>query len=325
MTVPVGVRFAGPDPKQVAWRQEEQRLKGLKVAKAQRPPRPAADPASPGTAQLLLELIGAFRQAHPQVRIKAVLADALYGTQALMDQASGACGGVQTISQWRGTQKVRVRGRERPLTAFFAASPGVPQRIRRRGGEALTVTVSRARLSVCAHGKKRFVIALQYPGETEARDLVATDLSWRTLDLVQADPLRWLVEVFLEDWTLNEGWGQLAKQPDEDGSSRSLILSLLLDHALLLHPEQRTRLEHQAPACTVGSLRQHCQSEAVVDVGRGLLTAEDPAAELAPFAERVKALFPLAPSSKQMSGRDLGRQEPTPSLRDRAAQVCAQA
>jgi hypothetical protein len=45
--------------------------------------------------------------------------------------------------------------------------------------------VSRARVSVCAHGKKRFVIALRYPGETEARDLVATELSWRTLDIVQ--------------------------------------------------------------------------------------------------------------------------------------------
>jgi hypothetical protein len=33
----------------------------------------------------------------------------------------------------------------------------------------------------------------------------------------------------------------------------------------------------------------------------------------------VKILFPLAPSSKHMSGRDLGRLEPTPSLRYRAA------
>ena len=325
VTVPVGVRFACPDPKQVAWRQQEQRLKRLKVAKTQRPPRPAADPAYPGKAQLLLELIHSFRQAHPQVRIKAVLADALYGTQTFLDQASRVCGGVQTISQLHGNQKVRFRGRERALTAFFAAYPGVAQRIRRRGGEELTVTVSSARLHVCAHGKKRFVIALQYPGETEARYLVATELSWRTLDIVQTYTLRWLIEVFLEDWKLNEGWGQQAKQPDEDGSSRSLILSLLLDHALLLHPEQRTRLEHQAPACTVGSLRQACRGDAVVDVVRGLLRAEDPAAELAKFAERVKALFPLAPSSKHMSGRDLGRQEPTPSLRYRAEQVCAHA
>ncbi|KOR27729.1 hypothetical protein TI04_12690, partial [Achromatium sp. WMS2] len=58
-----------------------------------------------------------------------------------------------------------------------------------------------------------------------------------------------------EDWKLYEGWGQMAKQWDEDGSTRSLILSLLLDHALLLHPEQLARLENNLPMCTVGSLR----------------------------------------------------------------------
>ncbi|WP_281054891.1 transposase [Thiocystis violascens] len=323
VTVPVGFRFSCPDPKQVAWRREEQRWKRLNVAKAQRPPCPPADSAYPGKAQLVLELIQTFRQAHPQVRIKAMLADALYGTQAFMDQASALCSGIQTVSQLRGNQKVRFRGQERPLTAFFSAYPGVTQRIRVRGGTEIEVIVSSARGLVCAHGKKRFVVALRDPCETEFRDLVATDLSWRTLDIVQVDTLRWLVEVFLEDWKLNEGWGQLAKQPDEEGASRSLTLSLLLDHALLLHPEQRTRLNHQAPACTVGSLRHHCQSEALMDMFRRLLAAEDPAAQFAQLTETIKTLFPLAPSTKHMSGRDLGRQELTPALRYRAADACA--
>jgi hypothetical protein len=138
-------------------------------------------------------------------------------------------------------------------------------------------------MSDYAHGKKRFVIALQYPGETEARDLVATELSWRTLDSFQTYTLRWLIEVFLEDWKRNEGWGQLAKKSDEDGSSRSL----LLDHAHLLHPEQRTRLNHQAPACTVGSLRQHCRGDAFLDVVRHILNAEDPTAQFAQLPDKV--------------------------------------
>ena len=75
--------------------------------------------------------------------------------------------------------------------------------------------------------------------------MVASDLSWRTVDMVQGYTLRWLVEVFFADWKVHEGWGQLTKQPDEDGSSRSLILSLLLDHCLLLHPHQLARLEQQ--------------------------------------------------------------------------------
>ena len=87
-------------------------------------------------------------------------------------------------------------------------------------------------MHVGAHARKRFVIALNYPGETDPRFLVATDLSWRTLDIIQVYSLRWLAEVFFEDWKRHEGWGRLAKQPGEEGSSRSLTLSLLLDHAL---------------------------------------------------------------------------------------------
>lgn len=175
----------------------------------------------------------------------------------------------------------RFRGREWSLADYFRAYPGVTQCLRIRGGEAIEAVVGSARRHVCAHGKKRFVVALKYPGETEYRFLVATDLSWRTLDLVRTHTLRWLVEVFFEDWKLYEGWGQMAKQPGAEGSSRSLTLSLLLDHALLLHPEQCPRLENQRPACTVGSLRQLSQGEAMLDCVRSVLSAENVAERLA--------------------------------------------
>jgi hypothetical protein len=48
---------------------------------------------------------------------------------------------------------------------------------------------------VKAHGKRRFVIALKYEGETEYRYLVASDLSWRHQDIAQLYTLRWLVEI----------------------------------------------------------------------------------------------------------------------------------
>ena len=66
-----------------------------------------------------------------------------------------------------------------------------------RGGKEVNVTISSARLKVSAHGKKRFVIALKYEGENDYRYLVATNMTWRTLDIIQAYSLRWLVEVFL--------------------------------------------------------------------------------------------------------------------------------
>lgn len=68
----------------------------------------------------------------------------------------------------------------------------------------------------CTQGKKRFVIALKYPGESEYRFLVATDLSWRTLDILQTYTLRWLVEVFFVDWKRSEGWGSWPKRASPD-------------------------------------------------------------------------------------------------------------
>ena len=78
---------------------------------------------------------------------------------------------------------------------------------------------------------------------------MATDLTWRTLDIIRCYTLRWLVETFFEDWKLHEGGANLAKQPDEEGSVRGVTLSLLLDHALLTPPEQSARLK-------LGSLRR---------------------------------------------------------------------
>lgn len=69
------------------------------------------------------------------------------------------------------------------------------------------------------------------------------------------------------------------------------------------------------PACTVGSLQQRSRGEAFLACVRRVLEAENPAEQLAQLTEKVRDLLPLAPSGKHMNGRDLGRLEPTPSLR----------
>jgi hypothetical protein len=215
-----------------------------------------------------------------------VLADALYGSAAFVDTASAIFGGVQVISQLRSNQKVRFRNRALSVAQYFARTlggaqqtscAGTPiQRYRIRGGESVTMRVSSARLYVDAQGKKRFVVALKYEGETEYRYLVASDLTWRTEDIVQAFTLRWLVEVFFEDWKGYEGWSALTMQPGAEGSSRSLILSLLVDQCLLLHPDQLAQLQHRQPAFTVGSLINRIKVESVLTVIREVLTAPDP-------------------------------------------------
>lgn len=319
VTVPVGFAFYQPDPARTAWVQHDKKLKQQKIPKRDRPAEPARDPAYPTKAELALQLLAQFKQYHATVTVKCVLADALYGTAAFIDTAAAIFDGCQVISQLRSNQTIRCRNRILSLVEYFDRYPGVRQTLRIRGGEAVTVFVSSARLPVCAHGQKRFIIALKYEGESDYRYLVASDLTWRTEDIVQAFTLRWLIEVFHQDWKAYEGWNALTKQPGEEGSSRSLILSLLVDHCLLLHPDQLAQIKNRQPAWTVGSLINRVKSDSLLTVIRDLLATDDPRQQLQRLADTLAAHFPLQPSAKHMVGRDLGRLEPTPSLKYKAA------
>jgi len=320
VTFPVGFSFYQPDPALTAWAKEDKRLKKAGIAKKERPVQPKRDSAYPTKTQLALQLLQAFRDAHSHIKINAVLADALYGEATFMDQASQICGGAQVTSQLRENQNIDYRGKKTNLKHYFnTVNKGVAATVRVRGGENIKATVSSARLKVTAHGKKRLIVALKYEGESDYRYLVATDMTWRTIDIIQVYTLRWLVEVFFEDWKLYEGWGREAKQLDEEGSSRGLILSLLCDHCLLLHPEQTARIENKLPAYTVGSLQRKSQMEVLLEFIKNLLEHESPADKLKQLAVLVDDVFQLMPSGKHMVGRDLGCLEPTASLQYRAA------
>jgi hypothetical protein len=318
VSLPVGFEVYQPDPQQQAWTREDKRLTKKGIVKKERPPAPPHDPEYPTKPELALRLIEQFREHHSQIKLKAIVADALYGQAKFMDAASALFGGVQVISQLRHNQNICFRGRKQSLTHYFSSYPGVPQELSIRGQTPITATVGSIRVEVSAHGKKRFVIALKYPGEQDYRYLVATDLTWRTIDIIQAYTLRWLVEVFIEDWKSYEGWAQLAKQTGKEGTSRGLTLSLLLDLCLLLHPRQIARVESKLPAYTVGSLLRNLQMEALLLYFEQLLQAPNPAEQLNQLSQSVQEFFLLRASGKHMSGRDLGRLEPTPSLNRRA-------
>ena len=204
---------------------------------------------------------------------------------------------------------------------YFATHPGTPQRICIRGGEEVVARVSSARLYVCSHKTKRFVVAMKYENEETYRYLIASDLSWRTLDIVQGHSLRWLVEVFIQDWKGHEGWAQLTKQPGEEGARHSVILSLLVDHSLFVPPDQQPQLKNTLPAYTVGSLRAHVQVECLVEVIDDLVSSDNPQDKLKRFTKALHEVFALGRSTKPMIQRQLGRLEPTPSLKDRAHEV----
>ena len=230
-------------------------------------------------------------------------------------------GGVQVLSQIRSNQNIRAGKRAQHVADYFATHPGTPHTIRIRGGEEVVVWVSSARLYVCSHKTKRFIVAIKYAEEETSRSLIASDLSWRTLDIVQGHSLRWLVEVCIQDWKSHEGWSQLTKQPGEEGARHSVILSLLVDHSLFVHPDQQHQLTNNLPAYTVGSLRAHVQVECLVEVIDDLVSSDNPQDKLQRFTKALHEVFILSQSTKHMIQRQLGRLEPTPSLKYRAHEV----
>lgn len=320
VTFPVGFAFYMPDPVLSHWAKEDKRLKNKGSAKKDRPVKPERNNLYPTKMQLALQLLQAFKNSHGRIKIKSVLADALYGQSDFMNSASQIFDDAQVISQLHENQNIEYKGRKWNLKRYFNdVNKGVEVILRMRGGQEVKATVSSARLKVTAHGKKRFVVALKYEGESDYRYLVATDMTWRTMDITQAYTLRWLVEVFFEDWKLYEGWGREAKQFDEEGSSRGLILSLLFDHCLLLHPEQTDRIKNKLPAYTVGSLQRKSQMDVLLEFIKTLLDHKNPAEKLKELAVLIDEVFQLMPSGKHMSGRDLGYLESTASLRYRIA------
>jgi hypothetical protein len=130
VTLLVGFVFYQPDPAYTPWAKRDKRLRGQGVPKSKRPAKPPESPRYPSKSPWALELLRQFAQAPPEVQVKAVLADALYGNATFRDQASQLFEAVQVISQLRANQKVRYRGRSWRLEEYFKAYPGVPQTLR---------------------------------------------------------------------------------------------------------------------------------------------------------------------------------------------------
>ncbi|PVZ66768.1 transposase [Pelagibaculum spongiae] len=128
ITVPVGFRFYVPDPKLSAWRKQNKKLKDQGVAKRLRPCAPAPDYKKHPTLQMLgLEMIQQFTEQFPNITIKSVLANALYGIRSFMDQAAAITGQNQVVSQLRANQKVLSKNSSVSLRDYFLRSQGVEQ------------------------------------------------------------------------------------------------------------------------------------------------------------------------------------------------------
>ena len=165
ISLPVGVVFYQPAPELSAWYKTDKALKKQGVPPKQRPRKPAPNPQYPTKEQLALRLLASCKAQHLAVRIHAVMADALYGTATFVDGASALFNGVQVISQIRSNPNIRGGKRHQHVADYFATHPGTPYPIRIRGGAEVVAMGGSARLYVCAHKTKRFLVAIKYEEE----------------------------------------------------------------------------------------------------------------------------------------------------------------
>jgi len=319
LTIPVGYAFHIPDPEYSKWYKENKKLKKAGVPKAKRPEKPKKSENYPTIPMIATKLLGTFVKKHPQIKIEAVTADALYGFAAFMDEASKLTGNAQVVSQIRANQNILIGKNKKAVKSYFKSRHPIKTLIKVRGGKEVSVYIDSARLFVCAHKKKRFVIALRYEGEKEYRYLVASDLTWRYADIVDVYTLRWLVEVFIQDHKANEGWGNLTKQPGEDGSYRSLTLSMLVDHCLLFHPDQVASINNKLPAKTVGSLCETIKIDSILAFVEQMVYSDDPESQFRQISVFLKEHFPKTnDSSKHLNRNSWGHYKPSLSLKHKA-------
>jgi hypothetical protein len=268
-----------------------------------------------------LRWLEAFKAHHSPIRVHGLMADALDGTATFVAAAAAIVGGVHVISPICSTQHIRVGKREQHVADYVATHPGTPQPLRIRGGQELVATVGRARWYVCSHHTTRVIVAINYHDEESYRSLLASDLSGRTRDMVQGHTRRWLVEVLMQDWKSSAGWSPLTQQPGDEGARHSVILSLLVDQSLFVHPDHQAQLQNNLPAYTVGSLRANVPVECLVDVIDDLVSSDNPQDQLKHFTQALHEVFAFGHSKKHMIQRQLGRLEPTPFLKYRADEV----
>jgi len=125
----------------------------------------------------------------------------------------------------------------------------------------------------------------------------------------------------MQDGKSYEGWSPLTKQPGDEGARPSVILSLLVDHRLFVHPDQQAQLQNNLPADTVGSLRAHVPVACLVEVLDDLVSSDNPQDNLKRFTTALHEVCALGRSTQHMIQRQWGRRAPTPSLKDRAHAV----
>ena len=301
ISIPVGFSFYAPDPAQKEWREKRKELKKKGVNKSLWPKKPEPLSDYPKKYELAVHLCKDFKRHFPEMQIKAVLADNLYGHAPFIQGIQEVLGEIQIITKMRKNQNIRYWKKNRSCSKHFTSYGGWEQKVKIRNRENKTIIAGGGRLYVPSHKEKRFVIAMKYEGENDYRYLMATDLSWNMKEIIEAFSIRWLIEVFFEDWSGYHGFCSLAKQCGKEGSLRPLTLSLLFDHCFLFHPDQLNSFKSKTPLATFGSLAEKTRASAICYSVQKILEKDNPLEELKKLMDCLEDVYLLRESKKHLN------------------------
>jgi hypothetical protein len=249
------------------------------------------------------------------------MAEARSGTATVVAGASALGRGGHGLAPSRRQQHRRGGTRAPPGAASCATHPGTPSPIRIRGGAARGARGGRARVSGGAHHTTRGSVAIKEAEEETERSRLASDLRWRTLAMVQGQPLRWRVALGRQAWKAYAGWSPLTQPPGAEGARHSVRLSRLVAPPLCIPPAQQRQLHHPLPASTVGSLRAHGPGACLLEGIDAGVASDHPQEQLQRFTLALPEVFAFGHAKKHRIQRPWGRREPTPFLTYRADEV----
>lgn len=328
-TIPIGFRFYRPDPKHSAWKSKDKKLKRKGIAKKNRPKEPKYNYLRyPTKNQIAIKLLKKAKtllskiekKQKKSIKVVSVLADAAYLSKKVSAEIKNIFPKCQFVSQLKKSQICwNKNGVRKTLDEYFSNLPAIKTLIKIRGGKEKIITYCGARLFIKSHGQKLHVVAFKYEDEKEYRYIAASNLTWRTLDIIKTYSLRWLIEVVIEDWKQYGGFGRKASQHGVDGARRGVFLSLLVDCFLLCHPYQNRLYLTGKSLCTTGSLVRALQLESLLNCIRGIIDSPEPQDLLKKFADNLPYVVPLRPSSKHMHGRKIEELGPSPHLARKAS------
>lgn len=322
VTVPIMFKFYRPDPVYSAWVKEDKKLRKKGIKKKNRPSEPKRNKEYPTRIDIARELLSQFRSLLVKIgpilgrrlKVKSILFDCAYLSPKIARFCRRMFSKVQVVSQIKSSQIVCDRsGKRKRVDSYFKNKIPTQIEVDLRG-EKKKISFVSARLTVKSHGDILHIVALKYEGEEAYRYLAATQLTWRSIDIIRAYALRWLVEVVNYDWKQHDGWGRKAYQYGEDGARRGVILSLLVDYFLLTHPVQIRQSRAGLPLWTAGSVARRVQYDSFLETIEEIFASPDPKEKLKDLAQTIEKLVKLTPSTKHMVRVDIADLGPSPAL-----------